>query len=146
VIFTEASVAASFTSTWFGGSPPPGLTIGTYTGSGVGLSTSGDAVNVYDSGGALVAGVSFGASPGAAPFKTFDNAAGLSGPISLLSAVGTNGAFAAVNDANEVGSPGTNPAPPSTDVPEVPYSVLLPVSAIAALGICVYVNRRRAAI
>ena len=146
VIFTENSVAASFTSTWFGASPPPGLTIGTYTGSGVGLSTTADAVNIYDSTGTLIAGVSFANSPGAAPFKTFDNSAGLSGTISQLSSVGVNGAFAAANDANEVGSPGTNPPPPSTAVPEVPYSILLPASAIAALGIGIHLSRRRVAL
>ena len=52
VIFLESSspttVAATFKNAWFGSNPPPRLQIGTYTGSGVGLSTDGDAVNIYN--------------------------------------------------------------------------------------------------
>ncbi len=102
-----ATTIAAFINTWFGGAAPAGVQIGTYTGSGVGLSTGGDAVNVYNSAGVLQANVSFGPSP-AGPFKTFNNAAGLNNAtISTLSTVGTNGAFAAVNDPAEIGSPGT---------------------------------------
>jgi hypothetical protein len=60
--------------------------------------------------------VSFGASPATAPFATFENKARLSsttlpGPtIAALSATGTNGAFVAAGDANEIGSPGTGPS------------------------------------
>ena len=39
-----------------------GFTIGTYTGGGVGLSTGGDAVNLFDASGKRVTGVSFGIS------------------------------------------------------------------------------------
>ena len=110
VIFIESSNPAAartaFLNNWFGGNAPAGLQIGTYSGSGIGLSTSGDAVNLYDSTNALRASVTFGASP-AGPFPTFDNAAGKnSATISTLSSVGTNAAFAAVNDTAEVGSPG----------------------------------------
>ena len=112
VIFIEtgdlAGAAAAFRSTWFGASPPAGLQIGSYSGSGVGLSTSGDAVNLFDSSGTLQASVLFAASPASAPFATFDNGAGLNNAaISQLSAVGVHGAFAAANDAAEIGSPGT---------------------------------------
>ncbi len=98
VIFIEtgdlAGAAAAFRTTWFGANPPAGLQIGSYSGGGVGLSTGGDAVNLYDGGGALQASVTFGASPASAPFATFDNAAGLNNAaISLLSAVGVHGAF-----------------------------------------------------
>ncbi len=110
VIFIEtsdlASARALFLATWFGAQPPPGLQIGGYNGSGVGLSTSGDQVNLYNAAGILQASVSFGASPGG-PFATFDNAAGVDGAIALLSVPGVNGAFAAATDANEIGSPGT---------------------------------------
>src|SRR5262249_32363830 len=86
---------------------PPKLQIGSYSGSGVGLSTGGDQVNLFDSVGALQANVSFGTSP-SGPFPSFDNAGGLNNAtISLLSAVGINGAFAAANDKAEIGSPGT---------------------------------------
>ena len=143
-IFVEgtASTATAFTTAWFGASPPSGFLIGSYTGSGVGLSTTSDAVNVYDSTGALVANVTFNASDGTSPFQSFDNAAGVNGPISTLSSVGTNGAFVAANDAAEVGSPGTIGAP-GPIVPEVPYAIILPAGAIAALGIGVVLQRRR---
>ena len=109
-VFIEgtAATATSFTSTWFGASPPSGFTIGYYEGSGVGLSTSGDAVNIFDTTNAPVTGITFGASDSTPPLQSFDNAAGLSGEISTLSSVGTNGAFTTTNDSNEVGSPGTS--------------------------------------
>jgi len=112
VIFIEtndlAGKSAAFLSNWFGTNPPAGLQIGNYTGSGVGLSTSGDAVTLYNAAGVLQANVSFGASAANAPFATFNNAAGLNNTlITTLSQVGVNDAFVAVNDANETGSPGT---------------------------------------
>ena len=111
VIFMEtaalAAKKAEFLTLWFGANPPANLQIGSYSGSGVGLSTGGDAVNLYDAGGTIRASVSFGASP-TGTFRTFDNAAALNGTtISALAAVGVNGAFRAANDINEIGSPGT---------------------------------------
>lgn len=135
VIFTETAASASFLSTWFGASAPAGLKIGTYTGSGVGLSQSGDAVNIYDASGVLQANVTFGASDSTSPYQTFDNAAGLNNTaISQLSVVGINGAFAAANHAIEIGSPGTIAA-----VPE-PESCVL---ALAALGLFGVLARKR---
>lgn len=112
VIFIETATPATtiplFISTWFGANPPAGLQIGSYTGSGVGLGTGGDAVNLYNSTGVLQASVLFGTSP-SGPFATFDNAEGLNNvTISQLSATGVNGAFRAANDANEIGSPGVS--------------------------------------
>lgn len=112
VIFLETAVPAttiaSFLSTWFGANPPAGLQVGSYTGSGVGLSTGGDAVNLFDASGALQAKITFGTSPAGPSFPTFNNAAGLNNTaVSQLSIVGVNSAFAAVNDAAEIGSPGT---------------------------------------
>ncbi len=104
---TPATTRASFLSVWFGSNPPANLQVGSYTGSGVGLSTGGDALNLYNSMGVLQANVVFGNSP-AGPYPTFNNASGLNNAtISTLSAVGINGAFAAVNDPAEIGSPGT---------------------------------------
>ncbi|MBC8096623.1 MAG: lamin tail domain-containing protein, partial [Akkermansiaceae bacterium] len=98
----------SFLNNWFGANPPAGIQIGNYTGTGLGLSTGGDGVNLFDSIGTLRASVSFGGSPLAAPFKTFDNSFGLNGTtVSRLSAVDIHGAFVAVNSTNEIGSPGT---------------------------------------
>jgi len=115
VIFIEtadpsvlAAKAQTFINIWFGGAAPAGLQIGSYSGSGVGLSTGGDAVNLFDIGGTLRAAVSFGPSPTGTPLPTFDNSSGLNNAvISSLSVVGQNGAFVAATDATEIGSPGT---------------------------------------
>ncbi|MEP7337334.1 MAG: SdiA-regulated domain-containing protein, partial [Acidobacteriota bacterium] len=111
VIFLEtadlAGKSAAFKTLWFGANPPASLQIGSYSGAGIGLSTGGDQVNLFDSAGAVQAGVVFGASP-SGPFPTFDNAARVNNAtISILSVVGVNGAFAAANDSAEIGSPGT---------------------------------------
>ena len=112
VIFMEtstlASTAAAFRSTWFGANPPAGLQIGSYNGSGVGLSTGGDAVNIYNSSGVLQANVVFGPSPAGPSFPTFNNAAGLNNAsISQLSAAGVDGGIVAATDSHEIGSPGS---------------------------------------
>ncbi|MBL9145880.1 MAG: lamin tail domain-containing protein [Verrucomicrobiaceae bacterium] len=105
---TPTTTINSFRSTWFGASPPSGLQIGSYTGSGIGLSTGGDAVNLFDSNNVRRAKVFFGASTVAAPFKTFDNSAAAENALlTQFSEIGYNGAFASVNDANGIGSPGT---------------------------------------
>ena len=105
---TAAGIAAAFLSTWFGTNPPPNLKVGNYSGSGVGLSTGGDKVNLFNASGLLQASVTFGASPAGPNFPTFNNAAALNNAtITTLSAVGTNGAAAAVNDSKEIGSPGS---------------------------------------
>jgi hypothetical protein len=116
VIFIESSsssIAADFKNLWYGANAPAGLQIGTYSGSGVGLSASGDALNLYNAVGGLQASVTFGASPTDAPYATFDNAAALDNTtISRLSVVGSNGAFLALNDLCEIGSPGAVTATP----------------------------------
>ena len=123
-----------------GGTPPAGLQVGNYTGGGVGLGQGGDAINIYNSTGTLQASVSFGLSgsnlEGPPPFHTFDNAAGLNGvTISALSAVGVNGAFVAINDINEIGSPGRIAAP----IPEPGTYALL----LAGLGMIGGIARKR---
>jgi uncharacterized protein YjiK len=103
-----AAKAQAFINLWFNGAAPAGLQIGNYSGSGVGLSTGGDAVNIFDNGGTLHAAASFPAIAAGPPFATFDNSAGLNNVvISATSVVGQNGAFAAPQDTNEIGSPGT---------------------------------------
>lgn len=121
VIFIEtttlATTKALFLSNWFGANPPAGLQVGNYNGSGIGLSGSGDQVNLYNGVSSTpVASVLFGTSP-TGTFKTFDNTAGITtitSAISLLSTVGTNGAFVAVNSSKEIGSPGTFVSPNAT--------------------------------
>jgi hypothetical protein len=137
VIFIESAggtAISSFISTWFGSNPAP--LIGYYSGTGLGLSTGGDAVNIYNAAGVLQANVTFGASDALAPYQTFDNASGLNNAaISTLSAVGINGAFVALNDANEIGSPGKIAAAvPEPDT----YAMLL-----AGLGFIGFISRRR---
>jgi len=118
---TDATLEASFKSFWFDGNIPAGFTIGAYGGSGVGLSQTADAVNIFDSTGARVTGVAFGL---ATVGVSFDNTAGAGSTtlplptISTLSAVGVNGAFAsfaaAAGQPNEIGSPGIFVPEPST--------------------------------
>ncbi|HYF35254.1 MAG TPA: lamin tail domain-containing protein, partial [Prosthecobacter sp.] len=112
VIFIESAdlpgITTAFLSNWFGANPPAGLKIGNYSGTGIGLGTGGDAVVLYNGSGVMKAKVFFGASPSTPPYATFDNTAGLDdAAISQLSSVGLNGAFAAANSANEIGSPGS---------------------------------------
>ncbi|MGH6750529.1 MAG: lamin tail domain-containing protein, partial [Bradyrhizobium sp.] len=114
VIFMETSTAdglaaakAAFIALWFGGNAPAGLQIGNYSGSGIGLSSDGDHVNLFDSHGVLQANVTFGASPAGPNFATFANDAGLNNAaLTGLSVVGDNGAFLAAADPHETGSPG----------------------------------------
>ena len=113
VIFVESSgtpsaTAAAFAAVWFPGGLPVGLQIGTYSGSG-GLSTGGDRVNVFDAAGVQRARVSFGPSPSAPTFGSFDNTAGLNDvTIAAFSQVGVNSAFQVVDGvAVLIGSPGT---------------------------------------
>jgi hypothetical protein len=132
VIFLESatSLSASFKTLWFGAAAPAALQVGYYNGSGVGLSTGGDAVNLFDAGGVLQAKVTFGASP-AGPFGSFDNSSGSvnNAAITTLSVVGVNGAFAAFNDAAEIGSPGTVGA-----VPEVSTAAMI-LAGLVAVGV-----------
>ncbi len=133
VVFVEgSSVNALFLSNWFGSNAPAGLQLGFYTGSGVGLSSAGDAVNIFNTAGALVTRVDFGSSPGAAPFATFDNAAGLSGAVTLTtrSAVGVGGGFLAAS-GSEIGSPGRIAAVPEPETYALMIGGLLAVATVA---------------
>ncbi len=123
VIFVESDAPATaipaFKTLWFGANPPARLQVGTYSGSGVGLSTGGDAVNLFNSSGVLQANVTFDISPAGPVFGTFDNSGGLNNAaVSLLSAVGVNGTLAAIGDVHEIGSPGSigPPSPPTVTV------------------------------
>ncbi|WP_265594706.1 lamin tail domain-containing protein [Haloferula sp. BvORR071] len=114
ILFTDitasqlADKTASFINTWFNGTAPAGLQIGFVDSVGLGLSSGGDAVNLYDASGTLRNNVTFAASSPGPVFATFDNAAALNGTaISQLSVPGVYGAFVAASDSNEIGSPGT---------------------------------------
>ncbi|MDX2017937.1 MAG: lamin tail domain-containing protein [Planctomycetota bacterium] len=114
---------AAFIDAWFGGLAPAGFLIGTYGGSGIGLSSGGDALNIFTAAGALVHNISFG---GAFNGITFSNPSGASGLVNTLSSVGVNGAFTSVA-GGEVGSPGLIPTP----------------GAVALLGVAGLVSGRR---
>jgi uncharacterized protein YjiK len=126
---SDATIESAFAQAWFGTSAlPSGFLIGHYGGSGVGLSTGGDAVNLFDAAGDPVTGIAFGTSSSSAPFATFDNTAGAGSTtlplpvISALSAVGVNGAFRSV-DGQEIGSPGgptTDHTPPGVTATATP--------------------------
>jgi hypothetical protein len=99
-----------FNNAWFG-TPTSSVIFGRYSGSGIGLSGSGDALNIYTSSGSLHTNVTFPASPLLpTPSATFDNFDGQTGSISNLSVVGSNGAFRS-NDGLQIGSPGAVPEP-----------------------------------
>jgi len=124
----DATLDANFETAWFGSSVPAGFTIGNYGGSGVGLSQTSDAVNIFDSTGTAVTGVAFGATTLG---NTLDNEAGLSGTISQTSQVGVDGAFLSAS-GKEVGSPG--------DVSPAPEPAAL---ALAGLGLTCLLGLRR---
>lgn len=135
VVFGESSSAGTaltaFVKAWFGGTAPAGFTFGTYSGSGVGLGSGGDAVNIFNAAGDWITGVTFGA---ASSTRTFDNAAGVTGAISTLSMAGINGAFAGTD--GRVGSPGSISTVP------LPAGIWLLGSGLGLLGA---MRRRRAA-
>jgi Lamin Tail Domain/PEP-CTERM motif len=137
VVFIEGAAAnTQFANVWFGGTLPSGLQVGRYSGSGIGLSTSGDALNLFKADGSLVTRLDLGASPTSVPLASFDNGAGLSGiTLATLSVVGVNGAFLAAA-GGEIGSPGTVGA-----VPE-PGTLAL---WLAGAGVVAGVARRRRA-
>jgi hypothetical protein len=92
---SDATIGGQFAQAWFSKNAlSAGFLVGFYGGSGVGLSTGGDAVNIFDSSGDRVTGVAFGAST---TNVTFDNTAGLGSTdlplpvVSTLSSVGVNG-------------------------------------------------------
>ena len=100
VIFIDSTTPiniGAFETAWFGDSVPGDLIVGTYGGSGVGLSSSGDAVVLFDASGSRITGVTFGT---ATATTTFDNTAGLGSAtlplpaVSTLSVAGVNGAVA----------------------------------------------------
>lgn len=110
VIFIEtANLAAAketFLSTWFGAQRPAHLQVGGYSGGGIGLSTTADAIVLFNAAGGIHTKVTFGAAA-TGPFATFDNTEGIhNGALVSLSAIGVNAAFAAAQDAGEIGSPG----------------------------------------
>ena len=121
---TDATINANFLSSWFGSNVPAGVTLGNYGGAGVGLSATADAVNIYNAAGTLISNVSFGAS---ASNVSFDNSAGLTGAITQLSVLNTNGAITSF-DGLQTGSPASIAA-----VPE-PEQLALMLAGLGLIG------------
>ncbi len=94
VIFLEgdATKAAAFKTFW----GIPNVAVGYYSGSGVGLSTDGDAVNLFDQNGKRLTGVTFGAATTNVSFDTVNGV--------TLSVKGIRGAY---TTGGATGSPGT---------------------------------------
>jgi hypothetical protein len=107
VFVTEAdsSSVAAFKTAWFGASAPAGLQVGWLAGSGLGLGSGGDQINVFNATGTRVANVSFGSAGSVNPAPSFDNQTGANGAITAFSQTGVGGAFVSSN-GSEVGSPG----------------------------------------
>ncbi|MES2440877.1 MAG: SdiA-regulated domain-containing protein [Verrucomicrobiota bacterium] len=135
VIFLEvAGKSEQFKNVWFGGNAPAGLQFGTYAGSGVGLSTGGDAISLFDSEGTIRSNVVFGSNAPAVPgpFKTFDNAAGANNAtIATLSNIGLNGAFS-VSDTVTTGVTGSLVGSPGTIAGVTPVITIVATDAAAS--------------
>lgn len=103
-----AAVLATFKEVWFDGETPAGIQFGWYAGPGLG--TGGDAVALFNGEGSLITNASFGPSPSASPFATFENSAAQDGvTLTSLSVDGVGGAFTVqgASGGQEIGSPGT---------------------------------------
>jgi len=105
IVFVDTLTPDLFRA-WWG----PGLSLDaeiiTYTGSGLGLSASGDAVNVWDASDTLVDSVTFGQATTGISFG-YDPGANVFGGLSQL---GAGGAFAAGQNG-DIGSPGIATVP-----------------------------------
>lgn len=106
---TDLVIFSNFAMAWFGRPTlPVGFLIGSYGGAGIGLSSSADALNIFDSSGQRLTGLSFGA---ATLGVTFDNWAGIGRAtlplptISTVSVAGVHGAYLSANGL-QMGSPG----------------------------------------
>lgn len=110
---------------------PASLTLGNYSGGNVGLSQSGDAVNIYDSSGNVIANVTFGSS--SLTSGTFDNTAGLNNvALTQYSVAGVNGAFTSAN--GELGSPGIDTAVAAVPIPAAALFMLSGLGSFGALA------------
>ena len=105
----DSTLNAAFLAAWFGTNIPANITLGNYGGSSVTLGSSGDMVNIFNSSGTKITSVTFGALTTG---KTFNNATGLTGTISTLSALGVNAGITSFS-TSEIGSPFAVPEPES---------------------------------
>ena len=132
VVFIESSGGAgiaSFRTLWGGLS---GVQVGFYSGGGVGLSSGGDGVGLFNASNALVTQVSFGAATSGSSFFWGYDLAGNTDPSynGLVSTVGTIGTQVTTASANDVGSIGSAIGVPAP-------------GALALFGLAGIVGRRR---
>lgn len=124
---------------WWGTNLPPQLKIVVYAGSGIGLSSSGDALYLWNAAATansdFICGVTFGAAP-SSPRRTFvynvdspERQTPVPGLLTLLSAVGVNGAWAASN--GDVGSPGRIIEPVQVQIAWAPNHPVLRWASVA---------------
>ena len=133
-----ATDLTNFRNFWGGLS---GVQVGYYGGSGVGLSSSGDGVAVFNSSGIeATTYVSFGAATAGYSFNfTWDNAGTLTSAANALSTEGVNGAWKVNSAFGGTGTPIDNIAGPGTittaAVPEPSSFALLGLGFVALLGV-----------
>ena len=128
-----ATVLTNFRSFWGGLS---GVQVGYYGGSGIGLSSSGDGVAVFNSSGTEQATyVSFGAATAGTSFNfVYDASGGLTSAANALSVAGEYGATTVSAAWGGTGTPVSNTAGLGV-VPEPSSSALLGLGTIALLGL-----------
>ncbi len=131
IIFIESAAGAGVASfgTFWGLS---GVTVGYYSGTGVGLGSGGDGVSLFDSSSALVTSVTFTAATSGSSFFYGYDAAGVVDPaynglISTVGTIGTQVTYASNGDTGSIGSAIGVPTP----------------GAIALLGLAGLVRGRR---
>ena len=132
VVFIESAAGAGIASfrTFWGGLS--GVQVGFYSGGGVGLSSGGDGVGLFNASNALVTQVSFGAATSGSSFFWGYDLAGNTDPSynGLVSTVGTIGTQVTTASSNDVGSIGSAIGVPAP-------------GAIALFGLAGIVGRRR---
>ena len=128
-----ATDLTNFRSFWGGLS---GVQVGYYGGSGIGLSSSGDGVAVFNSSGTEQATyVSFGAATAGTSFNfVYDASGGLTSAADALSVAGEYGATTVSAAWGGTGTPVSNTAGLGV-VPEPSSSALLGLGTIALLGL-----------
>jgi hypothetical protein len=131
-----ATDLTNFRNFWGGLS---GIQVGYYGGSGIGLSSAGDGMIVFNSSGIeQTAYVSFGAATGGTSFNfVYDASGGLTSAANALSVAGEYGATTVSAAWGGTGTAISNTAGPGTitTVPEPSSSVLLGLGTIALLAL-----------